>query len=188
MKMKRCILDHHLRCFFLLVALFFGAISLAQEKAQPISIRIETLKDVARASLLDSNAVWFGCDVGQQSSTENGLMTPRLFDYESLYGMDFSLSRKELFETYSSIPTHNMVFTGIDIDKGKVKKWLVENSWGDASGKKGYLFMLDDWFDSYVQVVVVNKRYLAPSILALFQTAAEILPPWDPMVKVLNME
>lgn len=153
-----------------------------------VNCSLETLKDVAKASLQDSNAVWFGCDVGQQSSTETGLMTPRLYDFESLYGMDFTLSRTELFETYSSIPTHNMVFTGIDVDNGKVKKWLVENSWGDAAGKKGYLYMLDDWFDSYVQVVVVNKRYLSQSIFALFQTPAEVLPPWDPMVKVLNME
>ena len=40
--------------------------------------------------------------------------------------MDFTLSRKELFETYSSSPNHNMVFTEIDIAGGKPKKRLVE--------------------------------------------------------------
>jgi len=152
-----------------------------------VNCSLEMLKEVSRKSLLDSNAVWFGCDVGQQSSTENGLMTPRLYDYESLYGMDFTLTRKDLFETYSSIPTHNMVFTGIDVVDGKVKKWLVENSWGDTRGKKGYLYMLDDWFDQYVQVVVVHKRYIPKDVLAVFQTKAEMLPPWDPMLKMLNM-
>jgi bleomycin hydrolase len=153
-----------------------------------VNCPLAMLKDLAKQSLLDSNAVWFGCDVGQQSNSENGLMTPRLYDYQSLYGMDFTLTREELFETYSSIPTHNMVFTGIDIVDGKVKKWLVENSWGESRGKKGYFTMLDDWFDNYVQVVVVNKRYIPKDILALFKTQAEVLPPWDPMVKTLNME
>lgn len=153
-----------------------------------VNCTLEVLKDLARKSLLDSNAVWFGCDVGQQSSTESGVMIPRLYDWESLYGMDFTLTRKELFETYSSIPTHNMVFTGIDIVDGKVKKWLVENSWGGSAGKKGYFYMLDEWFDSYVQVVVLNKRYIPEDILALFKTRSEVLPPWDPMVRIMNME
>lgn len=153
-----------------------------------VNCSLETMKDLARKSLLDSTAVWFGCDVGQQTSTESGLMTPRLYDFESLYGIDFSLSRTELFETYSSIPTHNMVFTGIDTLGGKVRKWLVENSWGETRGKKGYLIMLDDWFDRYVQVVVIHRKYLPAEILALFTTPSTMLPPWDPMVKTLTME
>ncbi len=48
--------------------------------------------------------------------------------------------------------------------------------------------MLDDWFDNYVQVVVVNKKYIPKDVLALFETKAEVLPPWDPMVKVVDME
>jgi bleomycin hydrolase len=153
-----------------------------------VNCPLQTLKDMAKASLLDSHAVWFGCDVGQQSSTENGIMSPRLYDYESLYQMDFSLSRDELFETYSSIPTHNMVFTGIDIIDGKVTKWLVENSWGDSRGKRGYLTMLDEWFDQYVQEVVVHKRYVPKDLLPIFQTKAVVLPPWDPMTAMLNGE
>jgi bleomycin hydrolase len=102
--------------------------------------------------------------------------------------MDFSLTRKELFETYSTTPTHNMVFTGIDIVDGKVKKWLVENSWGENRGKKGYFLMLDDWFDNYVQEVVVHKRYIPQEILALFRTQPTVLPPWDPMVEASTDE
>ena len=153
-----------------------------------VNCSLDVMKDLAKRSLLDSTAVWFGCDVGRESNGESGLMTPRLYDYESLYGMDFTLSRSDLFETYSSVPTHNMVFTGIDIVEGKVRKWLVENSWGENRGKKGYFTMLDDWFDDYVEVVVIHKKYIPADILALFNSPAKILPPWDPMVKALTME
>jgi bleomycin hydrolase len=147
-----------------------------------VNVPLATMKDLARRSLLDSSAVWFGCDVGQQSNGE-GLMAEKLYDYASLYGMDFSLNRKELFETYSTIPTHNMVFTGIDIVDGKVRKWLVENSWGEARGKRGYMTMLDGWFDDYVQEVVIHRKYIPKEILALFETPSTMLPPWDPMLR-----
>lgn len=150
-----------------------------------VNCPLETIKELTRKSLLDSSEVWFGCDVGQQTSSENGLMALDLYDYESLYGMDFTLSRTDLFETYSSVPNHNMVFTGVDIVDGSVRKWLVENSWGDSRGKRGYFFMLDDWFDKYVDVVVLNKKYVPQDIRNIFETKGETLPPWDPMVKAV---
>jgi bleomycin hydrolase len=151
-----------------------------------VNCPLETIKELTKKSLLDSSEVWFGCDVGQQTNSENGLMALDLYDYASLYGMDFTLSRTDLFETYSSVPNHNMVFTGVDIIDGKVRKWLVENSWGDSRGKRGYFFMLDDWFDKYVDVVVLNKKYVPQNIRDIFETKGEVLPPWDPMVKALT--
>jgi bleomycin hydrolase len=153
-----------------------------------VNVPLETMKELAKKSILDSTVVWFGCDVGQQSNSENGLMISRLYDWESLYGMDFALTRKELFETYSSTPTHNMVFTGIDTVGGKVNKWLVENSWGESKGSKGYFTMLDEWFDGYVQEVVIRKKYIPQDVLALFRTKSTVLPPWDPMTKALTVE
>jgi bleomycin hydrolase len=153
-----------------------------------VNCPLETLKDLAKTVLLDQRPVWFGCDVGQETFSDSGFMMPGMYDNESMYGMEFRLSRRELFETYSSIPNHNMVFTGIDIAEGKPVKWLVENSWGEKAGKKGFFVMLDEWFDRYVQVVVVQKRYIPESLLALFKTEAETLPPWDPMMKALGYE
>jgi bleomycin hydrolase len=152
-----------------------------------VNIPLETMKELTKKCILDSIPVLFGCDVGKESSWENGVMADNLYDYGDLYNLDFNLSRKELFETYSSIPTHNMVFTGIDILNGKIKKWLVENSWGDGKGKRGYFYMSNEWFDKYVQVVVLNKKYIPKEIQDIFKTKSEMLPPWDPMMKVLNM-
>ena len=148
-----------------------------------INLPLEAMKEVAKNSLLDSSAVWFGCDVGQQSNSEIGLLTAGLYDYQSLYGIDFGMTRRELFESYSSVPNHNMVFTGIDIVDGRITKWLVENSWGEARGKQGYLHMTDDWFDLYVQEIVVDKKYIPADVLKLFDSKATLLPPWDPMTE-----
>ncbi|HMK37908.1 MAG TPA: C1 family peptidase [Bacteroidota bacterium] len=153
-----------------------------------VNCPLETIKSLAMKCLLDNQPVWFGCDVGQETVSETGLMAPGVYDYASLYGLDFSMSRKELFETYSSTPNHNMVFTGVDVAGGKPVKWLVENSWSDKPGKKGYFTMTDEWFDRYVQVVVVHRKYIPAEILALFTTPPEKLPPWDPMFHALGLE
>ena len=76
-----------------------------------------------------------------------------------------------------------MAFTGMDVLDGKVRKWLVENSWGEGKRRSGYFTMLGDRFDEYVQVVVVRRRYVPKDVLAVFDTKATVLPPWDPMVR-----
>lgn len=142
---------------------------------------IEVLKELSKASLADNRPVWFGCDVGKDFIKESGLLVPESQDLSSIYGMDFTLSKREKFDTYTITPSHAMVFTGVDVVDGKPVKWLVENSWGEKSGKKGYLHMRDEWFAEYVQVVIVHKKYVPENVMGIFRQKAELIPPWDPM-------
>ena len=41
--------------------------------------------------------------------------------------------------------------------------------------------MADRWFDEYMYEVVVEKRFVAPELLALLDTEPVHLHPWDPM-------
>ena len=61
------------------------------------------------------------------------------------------------------------------------RKWRVENSWGDKTGDKGFMLMTDAWFDQFNYEVVVEKKYVAPELLALLDTEPIGLPPWHPM-------
>ena len=63
----------------------------------------------------------------------------------------------------------------------KPNRWRVENSWGDAPGKKGYYVMSDEWFDEYMYQIVVNKKYLPDSYIAEYDSEPIMLEPWDPM-------
>jgi bleomycin hydrolase len=80
-----------------------------------------------------------------------------------------------------SLMTHAMLFTGVDILKGKSTKWRVENSWGVKGGSKGYYQMSDRWFDEFNYEVVVDKKYLPKRILEIFNGDPVALDPWDPM-------
>jgi bleomycin hydrolase len=114
-------------------------------------------------------------------------MIPALYDFSALYDMPFELSRKDLFETYTDEPNHAMVFTGLDLVDGNVQKWLVENSWDKTFGNDGYFYMRDDWFDFYVQEIVVEKKYISENTLEFYKQKPELLPPWDPMYRAVTV-
>ncbi len=151
-----------------------------------VNLDIQQLKDYALASVLEDEPVWFGCDVGQENYGDSGIMTPGIYDYSSLYGLDIHLTKAERILCRESVPTHAMVFTGVDTLNGAATKWLVENSWGDSKGKKGYWGMSNQWFDEYVFCVVVNKKYVPQQVLDMFKTTPTVLPPWDPMYSFMR--
>ncbi len=153
-----------------------------------VNCPLEVLKEAATACVLSDRPVWFGADVSQDMQREEGLLMAGVRDYASLYGMDFAMDRRACFESRRSVPNHNMVFTGVDMAGGKPVKWLVENSWGEKGGKKGYYTMMDGWFDTFVQVVVVPRSVVPKAVLDVFGAKAEVLPPWDPMMSALNVQ
>jgi hypothetical protein len=54
------------------------------------------------------------------------------------------------------------------------------------SGDKGYWTMYDDWFDKYVLVVIVNKKYLGADDRKLLELEPVVLPSWDPLAACLR--
>jgi len=147
-----------------------------------LNLPIETLKAAALQMILDGKPVWFGCDVGKHLDRELGVLDLNLFDTELLYGTELLQEKAARLDYGQSLMTHAMVLVGVDLNSdGKPKQWRVENSWGEAVGEAGYLTMTDAWFDQYVYEVAIDKQYISKEILALLDTPATVLDPWDPM-------
>ena len=60
-----------------------------------------------------------------------------------------------------------------------IERWLVENSWGEYSGKDGNLVMSDAWFDRHVYEVAVHKKHLKGLWKGKPTDKAIVLEPWD---------
>lgn len=147
-----------------------------------LNLPIEDLKKAAIAQMKDGSPVWFGCDVGKCSSRDEGLLDTEAYHTEELLGIRFGMNKAERLEYGESLMTHAMVFQGVNLDDdGKPTRWRVENSWGDAPGKKGYYVMSDAWFDEYMYQIVVHKKYLPEAALAEYEADPIMLEPWDPM-------
>ena len=147
-----------------------------------INLPIERVKELAIASIKDNTAMYFSCDVGKFANRTKGTLDVNNFDYASLFRTSFPMDKKQRIQTYSSGSSHAMTLIAVDLDEqGKSKKWMVENSWGAASGYQGNLIMTDEWFNEYMFRVVVERKYVPEDILKLLEQEPILLPAWDPM-------
>ena len=86
--------------------------------------------------------------------------------------------------THSSGSSHAMTLIAVDVKDGEPQKWMVENSWGPASGYKGNIIMTDEWFDEYMFRLVVERRFVPEDVLKMLEQKPVQLPAWDPMFLV----
>lgn len=146
-----------------------------------VHIPLDEFKKTAIKILKKKEAVLFGCEVRQFVHSKEGILDTNLYDFDLLFDQSFDLDKGERFEYQQGCMTHAMVFTGVDLVKGKPRKWKVENSWGEQFGKKGYFIMSDEWFDENVYELVVTKKYMTPRLLQLAKKKPVVLPPWHPL-------
>ncbi len=146
-----------------------------------LNVDMDRFKKLAIAQMQAGETVWFGCDVGQVSNRQDGLLTMDAYDFSAM-DLNFTQDKASRLDYSESLMTHAMVLTGVDLDNaGNSLKWKVENSWGEKVGKKGYFTASDAWMDEYTYQIVVRKEFLTAEELAAYDAEPEVLLPWDPM-------
>ena len=128
--------------------------------------------------------MWFGCDTEQQADRELSLWDKNLYDYGSVYGVNFGMDKEERLLSHESLMTHAMLFVGVDMLDGAPRRWRVENSWGcEDRADQGFYTMNDSWFDEYVFEIAVHRDRLPEEYRAILDSeeAPIVLPAWDPM-------
>ena len=148
-----------------------------------VNLPVERIKEMAVASIKDNTAMYFSCDVGKFLDRKKGVLDVANFDYESLMGVTFGMDKKQRVQTHASGSSHAMTLIAVDVceETGKPVKWMVENSWGPASGYQGCLIMTDEWFNEYMFRLVVEKKYVPADVLEMLNQTPVLLPAWDPM-------
>lgn len=146
-----------------------------------VNIDTEPMKKIAISSILANEPVWFAVDMGFDQSEPLGLMEHQLFDYETLFGIDLTVSKANRARLHAGSSGHAMTVMGVDLDKDdKPRKWLIENSWGDDKGNKGCWTLHDSWFDEHVYTIIVHKKHVPEDVLKCFDETPLTLPAWYP--------
>jgi len=152
-----------------------------------LNLPIERLKQYSAKALLDSQVVWFACDVGKQNYGDSGVFMEGIYDYNRTFGTDFRLSKADRINFKDISPNHAMVLMGVDTAAdGTPVKWLVENSWGSKKGDEGNWYMYDGWFDEYVLVTIIDRRQMEDPELEMLKQKPIPVEAWDPFFLALR--
>lgn len=142
----------------------------------------DDIKRAALASIKANEAMYASCDVGKQHNQKEGISDPAMYDYDSLFGVDFGMDKAARILTRQSGSSHAMTLIGVDTDSADVPvKWEFENSWGAAAGNRGYITFTDEWFDEYMFRIVIHRRHLDARALGALTGKPVQLPVWDYM-------
>ncbi len=160
---------------------YLGNIS-DEEPVKYLNVPNDVMKQATIDALKAGEPVWFGCDVGKLSERQIGIMDNEIFNYELTMDYYPNWDKTKRLDYYESQLTHAMVFTGVNLDEnGKAINWMVENSWGDKVGNKGIYSMSDEWFDTFMYQIMVDKKYLPKEYQEMLKGELVELKPWDPM-------
>ncbi len=146
-----------------------------------LNVSREELQEAALRQLQAGEAVDFSCDCRPDRDRARGYWDPDSFQYGAvLGGMQFGMNYGERMITGDSTMNHCMVLCGVNLTAdGTPNRWKIENSWGDASGQKGYFIGSQKWFHTYVMQVVVRKQHLTPAQLQQLDSTPVPLAFWD---------
>ena len=152
-----------------------------------LNMPLAKLKTYAYKMLLDSQLVWFVCDVGRDNYRDSGMFAVNIYDYSTTLGIDLSTTKADRLSYRDMAPTHVMVFLGADTtESGVPRKWRVENSWGSSTGSGGYWTMYDTWFDENVLLVLVDRKLLSEADAALLDQKPVVVEDWEPFFRALT--
>jgi bleomycin hydrolase len=147
-----------------------------------VNLPMDDIEQMAIAALKDGQKMYSSYDVGKFLDRKRGYADTENFDYGSLFGTTFGMSKADRIATFDSGSTHAMTLTAVDLDaKNKARKWKVENSWGAAWGQSGCLIMTDRWFREFMFRLVVPNKYVPEKIMKAYNTAPVMVMPEDPL-------
>jgi len=145
-----------------------------------INLPMEEIKKMAIEALKAGKSLYYSCDVGKQLDKNEGVLDLDNYDYSTVYGIPFTMDKKQRILTFESGSTHGMNLIGVDLVDNKPTKWLVENSWGNT-GRNGNLIMTDAWFNEFTFRIVLPREFVPQEIQKILQEKPTLLPVWDPM-------
>ena len=147
-----------------------------------INLPMDDIEQMAIASLKDGKKMYSSYDVAKMLDRKRGYGDTENFDYGSLLGTSFNMTKAERISTFDSGSTHAMTLTAVDLDKdGKATKWKVENSWGADWGQKGCMIMSDRWIREYMFRLVIDKKYVPETILKQYEQKPTMVTYDDPL-------
>ena len=141
-----------------------------------LNIPSKEFRNLIIKQLKNEEPVYFYCST--TSKRIEGVWTDLLKRYGDVFDIDLYLDRNSILKTNGITDCHCMLITGVNVVDDKTDRWKIENSWGNKYGNKGYYVATDDWIDTYVHRIVINKRFLEKKHLEILKQNKIKMEKW----------
>ena len=141
-----------------------------------LNIPSKEFRNLIIKQLKNEEPVYFYCSTTSQRI--EGVWTDLLKRYGDVFDIDLYLDRNSILKTNGITDCHCMLITGVNVVDDKTDRWKIENSWGNKYGNKGYYVATDDWIDTYVHRIVINKRFLEKKHLEILKQNKIKMEKW----------
>ena len=141
-----------------------------------LDIPPEEFRSLIIKQLENKEPVYFYCSTSAKRI--EGVWSDLLKRYGDVFDIDLYLDRNSILKTNGLTDCHCMLITGVNIIDGKIDRWKIENSWGRKYGNQGYYVATDDWVDTYVHRIVINKRFLEKKHLDILKQEKIKMEKW----------
>ncbi|KAB8289899.1 aminopeptidase C [Bifidobacterium avesanii] len=150
-----------------------------------VNVPLDVFRKAAVDQLSAGHPIWFACDCMQFSLRKAGIFDKATVRVDELFGTEFTFDKAQGLEYQDSPSNHAMTLTGVNLDgAGEPDRWKVENSWGKENGVDGYYVASGEWFDRFVQEIIIRKEYLDADTLKALETEPVELEPWEPISRI----
>ncbi len=154
--------------------------NMAEQNRRRLNLPWDEFEALLISQLKDNQPVWIGLDAGAFINRKDGVWDQESYVYEPWLKKDMSFTKGERLMLKISLPTHNVLLTGVDFDEeGKPVRWKIENSWGKESGKDGFFTASEAYFKEYVYEAAVQKKYMNEEQKEALKKESVVLKPWE---------
>lgn len=133
-----------------------------------LNMPIEVLKKATLQQLKENIPVVVGAHILKYRDKKSGVLDTRLYAYDEILEFE-DLTKTEALDLLDIRMHHVMTIVGAQVEVDGIKRWKVEDSYGTDEKMDGYYIMNDNYFDAFVLIVVIHKKYLTQEQQLLLQ-------------------
>ena len=146
-----------------------------------LNVPAAELLEMGVESLKHDIMFYFSADTDASAVMIGGIYDVALYDFGGDFGADLSMTKEEMVRSCEIKSVHAIAMAGVKLgEDGKPVKWLVENSFGEIRGWDGYVVMQNEWLETYLFRLVVERRFVPEKLIRMLDQKPKVIPQWNP--------